>query len=1227
MSTKLGTGLQFRNEFLRKYESALRSIVATVNEEKPDYIIALSRKAPRLLELLRLSGLWSGNIPVISEKALDFIPTEQLRHRKVIIFDDIIISGTTVKHLVAELMHQYAANLAILCLGVDVDTIALKKDPNGNYVVTLEDGGAIPVHHKVPLKQDDRFIFCNEIVRSFAFLNKPYDIDFPIFYGHLNSRPLGSSLVQTRVDKSYDLTTVYQYNAGFSRYTLLPNEAATIDVLCNAIIGDSSLSPHICKVREYVNRKTGEVAFCSMVTFQVSAGLLSGNKLFTDVFALYDELVAIARPFVHSKSETQAIYRLVCYVVSYLCGLSFSLRSMEGGENFAVLHPSDVLSMGDLSYVFGPGLSETILQFLDLHHTETLDVLRRTQDTCDTVVSGVRSKQVATERSTLTLDESRQELYNMILPHIAARIHAQQSLTDRIAVIFEGLYYSGEIPIQDSVRKDGIKGDEYRRLGVGFNYGQIMEILRSNSLLGSDSGNSDLGISVALDFLVDAGVAIPIFFYERADGFYERAYRYGEDALSAKKYGYLIASTVKSLSEYVRENRVPQVLPKITFEKVGVLLQEEIMRTGVVDLLKELLPAGDREMSISPHFARHGKILHISDEAYERSQCYPFMFNEWSEREGIVNSVLGGVTYSNTFFDKLRFPDGYLPQLMPPDKVAAFESLAMLLWRLDREVDKKGHSDYLIALSACGDRESYLWALREELSLFFKSKDYGFAESLGRTVSYSRQAEHRTEDFLGQALKWCNRSLSAAHGTRHKKALIEKLPQIVDDIEKHFAGNGQLRLLYDQNLRFHIDKIKAAYSVPAEPTFGRLKSEAEALGEACILLASVLESLLELAIQTHRTRLTKEGRFHQASIAATTRRVDGLRRCLEEWNAFVGKDVVLDMVSLSPLPSEITDQSPLWQSTDGRRKNTNELVASVIAVMQDDFAKLDQVYDRNYSPATWRQKMIELFPDADSLELAAVKGAIEAANNCISEDHRVHPKVGAAIIKDGRIVCTAYRGEKRPGDHAEYTALFDKTKALKMDLRGSTLITTLEPCTSRKHDNKPCALHIVERGIERVIVGMVDPNPEIRGKGILYLQRKSIKVDLFPANQQEQVRRLNQEFWDQEWQHYKMDLMKDPGASEKQVQNIAGEFYSQDARRIRVFEELRRRLDKGEDKILSETYLGINYEDLPGDTRIDKINSLVTRFARRDRLDDLLEAIGRFNQALLRSISSGDLPE
>lgn len=1223
MSTKLSTSnVRFYNEFLQKYEPAFRSIIATFREEKPDYILALSRKAPRLLELLGLCGLWSCDIPVISEKALDFIPIDQLRHKKVVVFDDIIISGTTITDLVTELMHKYQVDIVVLCLAIDVDTIALKKGSKGNYEVTLDDGSTIPVYHKAPLKRDDRFVFCNEIVRSFVFLNKPYDIDFPVFYTHLNARPLDSPPGETGTDKSYNLTTIHQYNAGFSRYTLLPPDAPAMDGLCSAITKCFSLSPHIYKLREYANNKTGEVVFCPMVTFQVNSGLLRGNKLFSDDFSYYDELIEIARSFIDPDNETQAVYRFLGYVVSYLCGLFFSLRNLEGNENFGVMRPSDVLNQGDLLYIFGPGLTEMLLRFFDSHHAETLDSLKHVQEPCGTAGSDREQNQGASKLVTPSFDKKRGELYSKIFSYITARVHPQQSLADRMALIFEGLYCYGEIPVQDALTKNGIRGGENERLGVGLNYGQIKEILSKNDLLVPDSHEADVGISLALDFLVDAGIAIPIFFYKRGDGLYERAYRYGEDALSARKYGYLIASTMKSLFEYIRQEHGQETLPKISFEKQGVLLQKEIEKGGVVDLLKELLPSGDRDILVSQRYARHGKILNISDEAYERTKDYPYMFNEWCEKEGIVNAVAGGVAYSDQFFERLRFPNGYLPVLMPPDKVAVFESLAMLLYQVDGLGGRDGQSDYLIALTACGDRESYLWALREELNLFFKSKEYSFSESLGRTASYLHDAEHKPRDFLGQALTWCNKSLSAAHGIRHKRKLRDEIPQIVDEIEKHFAGGGaQLRLLYDQNLRFHIEQIKAAHSIPLEPVFEKLKCEVEVLGESCILLASILRHFLELMIKIHKMRITKEGRFHRTDAATAAKDLDNLHHSVAEWDTFIEGNTVTSISCLSSMPTMVSDKSSLSRLRYNREE-VDKLAASVMPVIQENYAKLEQVYDQDYLRPKWGEKMMQLFPNENNLELAAIKMAIEASEKCVSkDDKKIHPKVGAAIItKDGHIIC-AYREEKRAGEHAEYTALFDVEKAQKLDLHGATLVTTLEPCTSRKHENKPCALHIADRGIQKVIVGMIDPNPEIRGKGILFLQRKNIKVEFFPNSQHEQVRRLNKDFWDQEWEKYKFDIMKDPaGTSENQLESIANDFYSVDFRRIRVFEVLRQCLDKEEVKILCETYLGIDYDDLQGVTRIDKINSLVSRFARKGDLDSLLEVVGRFNRKILNSI-------
>ena len=135
--------------------------------------------------------------------------------------------------------------------------------------------------------------------------------------------------------------------------------------------------------------------------------------------------------------------------------------------------------------------------------------------------------------------------------------------------------------------------------------------------------------------------------------------------------------------------------------------------------------------------------------------------------------------------------------------------------------------------------------------------------------------------------------------------------------------------------------------------------------------------------------------------------------------------------------------------------------------------------------------------------------AIEEARKSVPEDDRPHPKVGAVIVKDGKVLSTAHRGENLKS-HAEYIALEAK---LPDDLvAGSTVYTTLEPCTTRKHPKIPCAQRLVDRKVYRVVIGMLDPNPEIRGLGDQMLSDAGIEVQLFPRGLRAQVEELNREF-------------------------------------------------------------------------------------------------------------------
>jgi diaminohydroxyphosphoribosylaminopyrimidine deaminase / 5-amino-6-(5-phosphoribosylamino)uracil reductase len=99
-----------------------------------------------------------------------------------------------------------------------------------------------------------------------------------------------------------------------------------------------------------------------------------------------------------------------------------------------------------------------------------------------------------------------------------------------------------------------------------------------------------------------------------------------------------------------------------------------------------------------------------------------------------------------------------------------------------------------------------------------------------------------------------------------------------------------------------------------------------------------------------------------------------------------------------------------------------------------------------------------------------------------------NPLVGSVIVQGNEIVGEGFH-PKAGQPHAEVFAL----RAAGEKARGAIAYVNLEPC-SHYGRTPPCANALIEAGISKVVIGMVDPNPQVAGSGIARLRDAGIEV-------------------------------------------------------------------------------------------------------------------------------------
>jgi len=119
-----------------------------------------------------------------------------------------------------------------------------------------------------------------------------------------------------------------------------------------------------------------------------------------------------------------------------------------------------------------------------------------------------------------------------------------------------------------------------------------------------------------------------------------------------------------------------------------------------------------------------------------------------------------------------------------------------------------------------------------------------------------------------------------------------------------------------------------------------------------------------------------------------------------------------------------------------------------------------------------------------------MQAALEAAR-CVVGHTGDNPPVGCVVVRGDALLGT---GATQPpgGSHAEVMAV-RAAEAAGGALEGAEVYVILEPCSFTGR-TPPCSRMLVDKRPRRVVVGVRDPHPQVRGNGIAELRAAGIEV-------------------------------------------------------------------------------------------------------------------------------------
>jgi hypothetical protein len=711
--------------FLKNYRTEIVEWANYVNNNSKN-ILAISRKGPRLIEMLHKAGLINSRVlhNTFSEYALPFLGQMD----ELSIINDSVLYGSTLNkmlHLSEQYLKIDEKNVDIVPIKYSVDTPnEVKNKINRNISISIDTHKT--VHY-----------ICS-LIASFKSLGKPYDIEHPIVYFQGDFSDI--ELLKIRIDN---------INNSISKYPLIVNDKdnsypPSFTILLNG--GENPDNNDFSKFRIYLNADLTQLAIVPISPIIISNDNIENmnntvNPVFTDIWEkVYETVNKTNRP------ECLGKHSLVIFA-NYLNSFGLLLNHMPQFNKY--FNQNEMFfDTYDLQILLGAKIANTITSELNNIIAKSFEEkpIRQIPSFIGAVKNAV-------------LPSEYEIKYNEFLKN---RIDTLKSLNEEfeiINMIFVAQHYKIEIPSRTDNQYDY---PDRLRFGVSLQYiiDKVKEIKPDYSII---------KIHSALDKLIDCGTIVPKYrnaSTQENQVVWRRVFRVGEGSPSTIQRILTIEHLLTGFPLDYLQNGIPAVV----LEKSLVIaltnsfhfdaLQEECINS--LGITKKFDLYGARSYFKNPDGSGHYLL-------------------DWLEFQNVLIQLKNGsYKINNAIFDNQEYwADAKKELSITSSAQDKLEDIANFCYAVSSQINENA----LVSITSLSTEQEYWQAISAELSLWLNHPMYNIYNCIHKLDELSASAPSNNS-LINSCNSFLQGNANFTAQVSTKKSLFERFDDDMIAIDK-----------------------------------------------------------------------------------------------------------------------------------------------------------------------------------------------------------------------------------------------------------------------------------------------------------------------------------------------------------------------------------------------------------------------------------------------------------